>query len=275
MKETPRTYSKSRCDELDRLICENRSGSYSDIREQRQACKSDLDSHHSRDSEHVLNHIGHRKRVREKFLTSLGKELHDYELLEILLFAANARLDTKPLSKKLIAKFGDISAVVNADVNLLKEVEGVSDSAITSIKIISEIINRVLKNSAKTKPVLNNWQAVLDYSYALLKNLNYEVFRVLFLDKRHRLIEDELLGIGENDYVVVSSKAIAKKALLLNASSIILLHNHPSGELKPSTADIKTTNEIILALKNLEIKILDHLIIGGSGYFSFKEEGLI
>lgn len=221
------------------------------------------------------NHIGHRKRIREKFLTSLGKELHDYELLEILLFATNARVDTKPLSKKLIAKFGDISAVINADVNLLRQVEGAGDSVITSIKIISEIINRVLRNSAKTKPVLNNWQAVLDYSYALLKNLNYEVFRVLFLDKRHRLIEDELLGIGENDYVVVSGRAIAKKALLLNASSIILLHNHPSGELKPSAADIKTTNEIILALKNLEIKILDHLIIGGSGYFSFKEEGLI
>lgn len=223
------------------------------------------------------DYIGHRTRVREKFLASLGKELHDYELLEILLFAANSRSDTKPLAKKLIAKFGDISGVVNADVNLLKEVEGVSESVITSIKIISEIINRVLKKTAKTKPVLNNWQAVLDYSYALLKNLNYEVFRVLFLDKKHRLIEDELLGIGENDYVVVSSKAIAiaKKALLLNASSIILLHNHPSGELKPSIADIKTTNEIILALKNLEIKILDHLIIGGNGYFSFKEEGLI
>jgi DNA repair protein RadC len=221
------------------------------------------------------DNIGHRQRVREKFLNSLGKELHDYELLEILLFAANARQDTKSLAKKLIAKFGDISGVVNADVNLLKEIDGVGEGVVTSIKIISEIINRVLKNSAKIKPVLNNWQAVLDYSSALLRNLNYEVFRVLFLDKKHQLIEDELLGIGENDYVAVSSKAIAKKALLLNASSIILMHNHPAGELKPSNADIKTTNEIILALKNLEIKILDHLIIGGSGYFSFREEGLI
>lgn len=221
------------------------------------------------------DHLGHRQRVKKKFLASLGKELHDYELLEILLFAANARQDTKPLAKKLIAKFGDISGVVNADVNLLKEVEDVGEGAITSIKIIAEIINRVLKNSAKTKAVLNNWQAVLDYSYASLKNLNYEVFRVLFLDKKHQLIEDELLGIGENDYVAVSSKAIAKKALLLNASSIILMHNHPTGDLRPSNADIKTTNEIILALKNLEIKILDHLIIGGSGYFSFKEGGLI
>ncbi len=218
---------------------------------------------------------GHRKRVKEKFISSLGKELHDYELLEILLFAANSRSDTKPLAKKLIAKFGDISAVVNADVDVLRDVEGVSESAIVSIKIIAEIINRTLKKSARAKEVLNNWQAVLNYAQVGLKDLNYEVFRVLFLDKKYQLIEDELISIGENDYVHVSSKLIAKKALLLQASSIILLHNHPSGDLRASASDIKTTNEIIATLKNLEIKILDHLIIGGSGYFSFKENGLI
>ena len=218
---------------------------------------------------------GHRKRVKEKFIASLGKELHDYELLEILLFAANSRSDTKPLAKKLIAKFGDISAVIDADINALRDVEDVSESAITAIKIIPEIINRVLKKSAKSKAVLNNWQAVLDYAYASLKNLNYEVFRVLFLDKKHQLIEDELLGIGENDHVAVSSKLIAKKALLLQASAIILVHNHPSGDLRPSACDIKTTNNVISALKGLEVKVLDHFIISGAGYFSFKEGGLI
>ena len=220
-------------------------------------------------------HLGHRKRVKEKFNLSLGKELHDYELLEILLFSANARSDTKPLAKKLIAKFGDISGVLNANVDALRDVEAVSEGSITSIKIISEIINRTLKKSARAKNVLNNWQAVLDYAKVVLGELNYEVFRVLFLDKRHQLIEDELIAIGENDHVRVSPKMIAKKALLLQASSIILLHNHPTGDLRASTADIKTTNEIILVLKNLEIKILDHLIIGEGGYFSFKESGLI
>lgn len=225
--------------------------------------------------ENQPDHAGHRLRVRKKFLTSLGAELHDYELLEILLFAASPRQDTKPLAKKLIAKFGDISAVVNADIEMLKSVEGVGEVAITQIKIVAKIIERVLKNSAKTKTVLNNWQAVLDYSSAVLKNLNYEVFRVLFLDKKHQLIEDELLGVGENDRVFVSAKAIAKKALILHASSVILLHNHPSGELKASQSDIKTTNEIAAVLKNLEIKILDHLIISPIGHFSFKEEGLL
>lgn len=221
------------------------------------------------------NHLGHRLRIRQKFLQSLGSELHDYELLEILLFAANPRQDTKPLAKKLIAKFGDISAVINADVEMLKTIEGVGEAAIVQIKIISRIISRVLKNSAKIKPILNNWQTVLDYTYASLKDLNYEVFRVLFLDKKHQLIEDELQGVGENDHVAISAKMIAKKALLLSASSVILFHNHPSGELRASISDIKTTNEIVDTLKRLEIKLLDHLIISPSGYLSFKESGLL
>lgn len=221
------------------------------------------------------DHLGHRSRIRQKFLQSLGSELHDYELLEILLFAANTRQDTKPLAKKLIAKFGDISAVINADVEMLKTIDEVGEAAIVQIKIISRIISCVLKNSAKIKPVLNNWQAVVDYAYASLKDLNYEVFRVLFLDKKHQLIEDELQVVGENDHVFISAKSIAKKALLLSASSIILFHNHPSGELRASISDIKTTNEIADTLKKLEIKLLDHLIISPNGYLSFKESGLI
>lgn len=221
------------------------------------------------------NNLGHRSRVRKKFLQSFGEELHDYELLEILLFAASPRQDTKQLAKKLIEKFGDISAVVNADMLALKDVEGVGEAAITQIKIIFRIIQRVLKNSAKTKPVLNNWQAVLDYAVASLKNLNHEVFRVLFLDKKHQLIEDELLGIGENDHVFVSAKTIAKKALILHAASVILLHNHPAGEAKASASDIKTTKEISYVLKNLDIKVLDHLIIAKDKCFSFVAEGLL
>jgi DNA repair protein RadC len=222
-----------------------------------------------------LDYLGHRARVRKKFLASLGEELQDYELLEILLFAAIPRQDTKSLAKKLIAKFGNISAVVSADIEILKTVEGVGEAAIVQIKIIAKIMQRVLKNSAKEKTVLSNWQSVLDYAFASLKDLNYEVFRVLFLDKKHQLIEDELLGIGENDHVFISSKSIAKKALLLAASSIILFHNHPSGDLRASASDIQTTNEIAAVLKSLEIKILDHLIISSKGYLSFKEEGLL
>jgi len=222
-----------------------------------------------------VDNSGHRGRVRKKFLQSLGAELHDYELLEILLFAASPRQDTKPIAKKLIAQFGDISAVVNADVEMLKSVEGVGEAAIVQIKIIAQVLRRVLKKSAKEKPVLANWEALLNYVSASLKNLNTEVFRVLFLDKKHQLIEDELVSVGENDHVAVSRKAITKKALLLSASSIILLHNHPSGDPKASASDIKTTNEIVATLKNLQIKVLDHLIVSSQGHFSFREEGLL
>ncbi len=221
------------------------------------------------------DYIGHRARVRKKFLNSLGEELHDYELLEILLFAANPRQDTKPIAKKLLAKFENISSVINADIEMLKMVDGVGEASIVQIKVISRIIQKVLKIQAKNKPILNNWQLVLDYVSAALKGLNHEVFRVLFLDKKHQLIEDELVAIGENDNVVVSSKTIAKKALLLSAESVILFHNHPSGELRASAADISVTKEIIMSLRGLEIKVIDHIIISDVGYFSFKENGLL
>lgn len=226
-------------------------------------------------SEEKIDHLGHRKRVRAKFLASLGKELHEYELLEILLFSAFSRQDSKPIAKKLLAKFGSLSAIINADIEMLKTVDGVGDAAIVNLKIISEIINRVLKNRAKTKPVLDNWQAVVDHATAALADLNYEVFRVLFLNKNFQLIEDELLAIGENDHVQISVKSIVKKSLLLHSSAIILLHNHPTSDLRASASDIKTTNEIAAALKPLNIKILDHLIVGKNAVFSFKQEGLL
>ncbi len=221
------------------------------------------------------DYFGHRARVRKKFLQSLGQELSDYELLEILLFSARPRQDTKALAKSLLSRFGNISAVVNADTEELKTIEGVGEAMIVQIKITAVLIQRILRNSACQKPILSNWQAVLDYATALLKDLHHEVFCVLFLDKKHRLIEEELMSTGDSDWVFVSAKAVAKRALLLSASSVILLHNHPSGDLRPSAADIKLTNEIIAALKNLEIKVIDHLIISSVGYFSFKQEGMV
>lgn len=220
-------------------------------------------------------YLGHRKRVKEKFLASLGKELHDYELLELLLFSAFVRLDTKPIAKKLLAKFGSLAAIINADIDELREIEQIGEGAIVALKVNGEIINRILKNQVKQKPVLANWQAVLNYAQNSIANLNYEVFRVLFLNKNYQLIEDELLGIGENDHVQVSVKLIAKKSLILHASAIILVHNHPAGNIKASSADVKITNEICNALKPLNINVLDHLIIGKNEIFSFKQEGLL
>ncbi len=221
------------------------------------------------------DYLGHRKRVKEKFLSSQGKELHDYELLEILLFNAFPRQDTKPIAKKLLNKFGSLSKVINADLDVLQDIPNVGNSAVISIKIIAEIINRVLKDEAKSKIILNNWQALIDYAKSALANLNYEVFRVVFLNKNFEIIEDELLATGTHDHVLIDAKTIVKKSLLLHASAIILMHNHPTSDLRASNSDIKTTNEILTALKPLNIKILDHLIIGKTGVFSFKENGIL
>ena len=224
----------------------------------------------------IINpHSGHRSRVREKFLNSFGQELHDYELLEILLFGAFTRKDSKPLAKKLIKKFGDISATLNASEHLLREVEGVSDAVIVQLKLVAQISKRIFKKSALEKPILNNFEAVTSYLTILLQDLNYEAFYVLFLNKRHQLIEEQLIAKGENDFVLVSAKDIARRSLMLHASSIILAHNHPSGNLKPSNSDIKTTNEIAEVLKKLQIKVLDHFIISKTGNFSFRENLLI
>jgi DNA repair protein RadC len=215
-------------------------------------------------------HLGHRARVKEKFLNSFGEEL-----LEILLFSAFPRKDSKPLAKKLIAKFGDISAVLNADENLLRDLEGVSDSVIVQLKLMAQISKRILRKNTKEKPLLNNFDLLVSYVSNLLKDLNYEAFYVLFLDKKYHLIEEQLIAKGENDFVLVGAKDIARRSLMLHASAIVLAHNHPSGDLKPSNSDIKTTNEIVEVLKKLQIQVLDHLIITKSDSFSFRENILL
>lgn len=220
------------------------------------------------------NH-GHRARVKEKFLTSFGEELHDYEILEILLFSAFLRKDTKPLAKKLLAKFGDISGVINADEMLLREVDGVGDSVIMQLKLAAQINKRSLRKIATEKPLFNNFEAVKKYATNLICDLNYEAFYVFFLDKKYQLIEEKLIAKGEGDFVLVSAKEVARQALMLHANAIILAHNHPSNEAKPSNSDIKTTKEIVEVLKKLQIETLDHLIITKSGSFSFKENFLI
>lgn len=221
------------------------------------------------------DHLGHRKRAKTKFLASMGEELHDYELLEILLFSALPRGDTKWLAKKLLSKFDDLSGVINADPNHLKQIEGVGDSVITCLKINAQIINRILKNKAKDKTALNNWPAILNYAKNAFGDLKYEVFRVIFLDKKHQIIEDQTLASGENDFVNIEIKNIVRQSLLLHASSLILMHNHPTRDVKASQSDIKTTSAIEKALKPVNISILDHIIIGKNQYFSFKEEGIL
>lgn len=221
------------------------------------------------------SYIGHRSRIKEKFLKSSAMDFYDYELLEILLFSSHPRVDVKNIAKKLLQEFGSIKNIINADVFLLKSRAGLNDSAIVSIKIVKEIILRCLKQDIEKKIVIESWKALLDYCQLSLSGLKHEQLRILFLNKNHQLIADELHYEGNIENIAIDPVSIVKKALLASADSLILIHNHPSGNVQPSRADLDNTNKIASSLKVVNIKIHDHLIIGEGNYYSFRNNGLI
>ena len=222
------------------------------------------------------HYIGHRKRVKEKFLKSNPNLFEDYELLEILLFSSIPRKDTKALAKTLINKFGNINKLINADLNLLQNSEHINNNTLALIKIIQEIINRNFLQKIEKKKIINNWNSLLDYCKIKFANLKNEEFRILFLDKKHQLIQDYKVNEGIIDNVNIDLIKINKQAVLTSANSAILAHNHPTSNVTPSKNDILTTEKISKSFNVLNIKIHDHLIIGERGnYFSFKENGII
>jgi len=217
---------------------------------------------------------GHRKRLRERFLKE-PKGLADYEILEVILFAASSRSDVKPLAKELIAEFGSLAKVLTADIAVLGKVEGMNENAVAAIKTVREAASRLLYTAAKEKSVLNSWLKLLDYCRAEMGHLKIEQFRILFLNSKNMLIADEVQGEGTINHTLAYPREIVKRALELSASSIILVHNHPSGDPSPSRADIDLTQQIIAAAKSLELKVHDHLIISETEHYSFKSNGLI
>lgn len=217
---------------------------------------------------------GHRKRLRERFLRE-PKALADYELLEVMLFAASPRSDVKPLAKSLVAKFGSLAKVLTADHATLMRVEGINDAALAAIKTVQEASSRLLLSEAKAKPVLNSWVKLLDYCRAEMGHLKNEQFRILFLNSKNMLIADEVQQEGTINHTLAYPREIVRRALELGAASIILCHNHPSGDPSPSRADIDLTHQIIAAAKPLELKVHDHLIISENEHFSFKSNGVI
>jgi DNA repair protein RadC len=220
-------------------------------------------------------HAGHRERLRARFLKSGPEALADYELLEMILFAAIPRRDTKPLAKLLLTRFGSFAEVVHAPEAQLREVEGVSDSVVTQIKLMRASALRLMREAVMQKPVLGSWSAVLDYCRASMGFEAREQFRILFLDKKNRLIGDEVQQVGTVDHTPVYVREVVKRALELSASAIILVHNHPSGDPTPSRADIDMTQLIVAAAKPLGIVVHDHIIVGRQGYTSFKALKLI
>ena len=222
------------------------------------------------------HYLGHRQRLRERFLTGGPAALADYELLELLLFPGKPRQDVKPLAKALLARFGSFSAVVNAEVPQLLAVPGLGEACAVALKAVQAGIERSLREDVMGKPVISSWDKLLDYCGAAMGQLKTEQFRLLFLDRRNVLIADEVQQKGTVDHTPVYPREVVKRALELGASAIIMVHNHPSGDPTPSKADIEMTHAVIKAASALGVQLHDHLILGrGGNHASFRTMGLI
>ncbi len=221
------------------------------------------------------HYLGHRERLRERFREAGPDALADYELLEMVLFRAISRGDTKPLAKALIARFGSFAEVISAPKERLMEVDGVGEAVATELKLIRAASLRLMKNTFINRPLLGSWTAILEYCRAAMAFQDKEQFRILFLDKKNQLIADEVQQVGTVDHTPVYTREVMKRSLELSASAIILVHNHPSGDPTPSIADIDMTRKIIDAGQKLGIAIHDHVIIGRKGHTSFRSSKLI
>ncbi len=221
------------------------------------------------------DHLGHRSRLRERYFKNGSAALADYELLEMILFAASPRQDTKPLAKKLLKHFGGISKILHASQADLMQVEGMGMAAVCSIQVILAAYERSLKEEASQRPVIQSWNSLLDYCRVSLGQKKIEEFRVLFLNNKHALLADEAQQFGTVNHAPVYPREVVKRALELGASAMILVHNHPSGDPTPSKDDVTITKQIIAAAASLNIAVYDHLIIAGKSHYSFKSNGLI
>ncbi|MGY3693539.1 DNA repair protein RadC [Bradyrhizobium sp. USDA 3240] len=222
------------------------------------------------DTDETPHYHGHRERLRERFYAAGPDALTDYELLEMALFAAIPRRDTKPLAKALLKKFGSFAEVVHAPPARLREVEGVKDAAINQLKLLAAAAGRIAKGEIKRSVALSSWNDVIDYCRTGMAFADKEQFRLLFLDKRNQLIADEVQQTGTVDHTPVYPREVIKRALELSATALILVHNHPSGDPTPSQADIQMTKAIVDIAKPLGIAVHDHIIVGKNGHTSLK-----
>ncbi|PJI85809.1 DNA repair protein RadC [Yoonia maricola] len=216
----------------------------------------------------------HRKRLRERFLSGGAAAIPDYEMLELVLFRAIPRQDVKPLARDLIDTFGDFNRVLSAPATQLSTVKGVGDAVLLELKIVEAAAHRLSRAKIMQRHVLSSWDALLDYCHTIMAHRETEQFRILFLDTKNTVIADEEQAKGTVDHVPVYPREVVKRALELNASALILVHNHPSGDPTPSDADIQMTRQIDKATKALGITVHDHLIIGKSNETSFRALGL-
>ncbi len=218
---------------------------------------------------------GHRGRMRAKVLEAGAQTLSDNEILEMLLYAASSRIDTKPIVKRLIHEFGSLSGVLSASKEQLIKVKGVADASVAIIKVGEVLGERLLRSKVEKRNILSSWQALLEYCQGVMGRKEVEHFRILFLNNKNHLIADEIQQSGTVNHTAVYPREVVKRALEIGATSLILVHNHPSGDTTPSKADISMTQEIMSAAAALNIRIHDHLIVSATENTSLKSLGLM
>jgi len=218
---------------------------------------------------------GHRARLRQRLLAGGVEALGDHEIVEFLLMGAIPRKDVKPLARTLLARFGSLAGVLNADPKALANHPGMGETSAAALAIVAVAARRLARQAVREQPVLGSWQALIDYLTIDMAHLTVERVRVLYLDVRNRLILDHLVGDGSIDEAAIHPREVIRKALDLGATALILVHNHPSGSPQPSRADIQITQRIAEAGRLLGVAVHDHVIVGREGHVSLKAKGLI
>lgn len=228
-------------------------------------------------SEQHPDYIGHRQRLRQRFLVGFGRDMADYELLELLLTFAIPRKDVKPLAKKLITQFGNFANVIAAPEYKLRGIDGIKDNSLTLLKLIHASSQRLCWQNLESDdlPVLFNIDTLIDYCRSTIAYSEVEELYILYLDVKLKIVDKELFQKGSLSSVCSSPREIVKSSIDKNASGIIMVHNHPSGSAKPSSNDIELTKKVEQACSLMGIKLHEHIIITKSDYFSFLEHKLI
>ena len=228
-------------------------------------------------SEEINIKHGHRKRLKERFFKSPIRTVPDYEILEMLLFYVIPVRDTKSIAKLLLKKFGSLAGVINAEEIQLDEIKGIGQSVAIYFKLLKDFFSRLhISNDFEKKVhILNNWNAVINYCNLTMGFQKTECFKILYLNVKNALIYEEVIDYGTVDRIAIHPREIVKNALIHSASAVILVHNHPSGEITPSKQDMELTDMIVSGLKSVNITVHDHIIVSHNDYYSFKSNDLI
>ena len=217
----------------------------------------------TKDNPRFVGNAGHRARTQDRFLALTDVSvLADYEILELLLMKAVPRVDVKPLAKKLVNHFGSLGEVLQADPTELQSFPGIGKSALVLFKLVRESGRRMLGNQMKRRPVLSAWESLLDYCFLHIQHEPIEKFLILYLDVRAQLIRSDIVQVGTINRVAIYPREVLKSALVLGAEAVVIAHNHPSGDVQPSPADVVATHDLFQTLTAAHIRLIDHIIVG-------------